>query len=798
MARLLLQSKRMQTDIHIIGGNGRVGHPLYIDLLKSMENSSSIGKVYSYVSTETDEDIDITAALSEANRLRDGISVELRNRLVSEQRTTTTHYASLDSLTDTLLDRTKKASDSGRKNMLVLAINYDMSNWGLEEGIDNVDELSQRDKTRIMSTVPGTTKENLAETWELLRSESALIHPIVQEYIENTIKSYLEYLEATFPGDENQEFRERIAKEIESIALGAKSKRGAGGDYACIGVKQFAIAMKKEKGGKCVDEFLDKVIIVTNPTDIANYVYSAVTDRDPSTVFCPQDNDRSRYVHRLNSSLGISLDDKDVLTIGPHNHWNMLVPEPILRYLTGLNEDEKLRALEEVNVHVNGLAEYQLAETGRTPSDYFHVIHKAIMRITKEEGPKRYKKVIMWSPDKETYVGWMGRITPEGIIPAPYHELFGNKVHSSTLNKWDMADGSIKRVIDNLVESGFIPRIEDTGLESKLETLNRKTPRDQTTRINPDAHNSELSPGEYIATTHYDRGRLFLSFVKKKEGIFCVEKLIELPDNLTPRSICYDEGEVYYSHSSGISSINLETGLSRNVLSVNELSSKHSVGINSIVINGDNIVFSVPGYGMGVTPKKSNRRESWENIADYSTNEHIGELVAIDNQLMLPHANGITTRKGEEWYFKEFTDHPLEIVLETARGVVALGRGNGYIELVHDNKTTRIPITNATPAQDYSNPNEYRRRLKATAHGERVYVVLHTGEGVIIDPIHQRRYSLTQVGTRNIDSIETIGDGIIVCGDKTAHVKEGRIDRVYEFATTSNPARLLSRVRIWE
>ncbi len=803
--------EEMQTDVHIVGGRGNVGYQLYIDLLNSMQNSSGIGNVYSYVSGNITEEQDFSDFLMAANKEGNEISVELASRLRKEERTSVTQYDSLDTLTETLHSRALSAKNEGKRSIVVFSMNYNLDFLGLNYECTEFEQLSGDAKQsikdnwdRVQATFSGIAEGNLAERWKELKKDRDSLAELAVEYVNGTIDSYMGFINEHFAGAEYAEWRGQIEQSIIRIIKGKKTGRSSGIESACIGVKNLALAMSEEKEGESTDSLFDQVLIVTNPIDISTYVYSAVTGRDPSTVFCPQDNDRRRYARMFDSRFLVSAQNDCVNVIGPHNHWNLLVPGHLSGYLGDLSDIETLMRLEDLAVSVNLLAEDQLGNTRRTPTDYFPVIHEAVLRVIDSNlGSSHNEKLILWSPDEQMYVGWMGEVTPQGVVAVPYHNVFRSDALALTLDKWNRANASVEGMIGGLVDSGFVERIIDRTLQERLDVVSRRTKQEHTTRVSLDAYDAELESGSYLVTTHYDQGMLYLAFVERTEGLFNIKKLIELPNNNTPRSIVYDDGEVYYSHSQGIDAVNLHSGRHRNVLRINELNGKRIVGVNSLVVEGDNILFTVSGYGVGVVKKNAKRTVAWKDVAVYSTQEHVDSLTLFDGKYAALSGQSILLRDGTEWSSVYEGNVGLEALAENNNGLVAVGRGNREIGIVEWSlqgvQERRIPCIYARPAR-LQIPRKYRSRTKAAIHNDAVLIAAHGSRRTSTVLGIGGDYREFGVGVSNIDAIHPDDNGLIIAGNRTVYLRmpEVVVEPVHEFGTRNNDnyARFIATINV--
>ncbi len=510
------------------------------------------------------------------------------------------------------------------------------------------------------------------------------------------------------------------------------------------------------KLGAAIGDFGDLVFMTTNPMDITPYVYAAASGRRPDTVFCPAEIDRKRMYEHLAQILGESESlRKKVITIGPHNHWNMLVPEWLAR--DGLTAE----VLQDAEAKANEVAfDYLDITRGKqSPPDYIPVLYQAIIDALHDRYTKP-TKIILWSPDEQMYIGWMGRLRRGCVLPCNYDEVFPGNVSTETMARWAAANNTIKEFLHQLHTIRFIPEIHDDSLEREQRELYARTPLVIFAQRNPGANSfGPLPAGDYLVAAWHEEHReveLHFAFMRSERGAFSIERELSVSGNPTPRHVVYHDGKLYYSHRDGIDAVHLKTGESQRIFS---LDSQYKTGVTSFFIDGSSLLFTASGVGIGRLDMNNGKKPDWE----YETTEHLDALQQHNGQYVALCGNGIVKQTAAKWEKFQLAETSLEALVIGER-LFALGRTDAGLVIVDEYDSYSVPHDNLCgDSGDLRDAEVYGERLKAAVHQNHIVAVGYNGNGFIFNP-ETKEAQLVSTGLRRVVGFQSHSHGFLISG----------------------------------
>ncbi|MBI5002885.1 hypothetical protein HZC31_05840 [Candidatus Woesearchaeota archaeon] len=746
-------------------------------------------------------------------------------------------YNTLLELKTTLTQHVDLEQRGGRRSILVYANRCNLIDLHLEN--DTVPSYNGKTKGTFFTSFLSEdydSPEAFASRWHSLKKEWETLKRVEEAYASDSFEKYKDVL-----GND-------LTSELETIVKEIMDMRKEQFPSAVLAVREVASVL--EQTG-------DLVVLVSNPVDITTAVYAAVSGRDPETVFCPVDNDRLRLRNALGDVLAIPASTLDTISaVGPHDHWNMLVEERILKHteFSSLAPEKRKEFLRSAEVHANRVALTYAKTRSRTATDYEEVLFHAVTAAMDSE-MSDLVKLTLYDPNHKIFTGWMGRIGNMRAVREGIDVVLGNHT-STTQQMWETGTAVVKGVIDELTAAEIIPPIDDkkSGTYKQTMLFLEQRPRTYTTEIDDHAMKRQrLGKGEYFVTTYYQGNNPHLAFMKQDGNLFTVVSLVPLESNKIPRALAYDSEtkELYSAHRSGIDVLRVtQLGNSwREVLRLSELpeltkgqKSKRDdiVGVTSLLLNEKELFFTVPGYGIGAIGRE--RRSpffSWDAVARYSTNAHIDALQLLrssssDGLYVALSGNTLIIGDGREWKAYPVTDGTLEALVGTKDALFGFATMDHAIEVVEWSRYGS-PTSFAQSAGGIKQkqrlaykPTEsrlergttpletavgYRKRLKAAANSEGVIAVLYDGTPFFAHGDHGDFSPLpkiplvTYVSSREgigVDALHTIASGFVISGFSTKCLRFAGDDLVHDTISgfgyyngqQSNPARYMATITI--
>jgi hypothetical protein len=486
----------------------------------------------------------------------------------------------------------------------------------------------------------------------------------------------------------------------------------------------------------------------------------------------------------------------------------MVVPELLLSYFSGkgYSMQQVQQHLEEMTVHVNQLVVENFRILHQTPSDYYDVLHQAIVDALRDRTAKP-TKIIQWSHDDKMYTGWMGRLQAGRVIPCKYEDVFPAGVSEATVQRWHAANNTIKAFLDDLMQCGFLSqsqidalhRKSDEAVQNELNERYARTPTTIFVQRNPNQF-SPLLAGDYlVAAWHASvQQRTLLSFavMRSEQGAFTIERDLCVKGNVTPRHVVCHNGELYYSHRKGIDAVNMNTYESQRILS---LDSQHTTGVTSFVVDGSSILFTASGKGIG-RYNLATQKIDWV----YETTEHVDALQQYGSQYIALCGDGIVKQTAAGWEKSSLTKTPLE-ALVAGEKLFALGRTDTGIVIIDGLSSCTVTHDSLQgDAGDLRDAIKYRQRLKAGVQDSKIVAVTYDGQGVVYDSATQEA-QLVSTGLRRVVGVQSHSRGFLISGlDKETGYLGSRnlrlpyctVDKVSGLGTVPNIVSYIGEIHI--